>query len=162
MKANKEDIILDMIIELERGTTRKDCLAKNGEEWRISPRTFDRYWKTAQERHTQAVQSRQQQVTDLITESKIETIKTALEDKEAHALELLEYIKQLEKIKAGKTIQVGQGENMMMISATHADEIRAIAEIRAIKKQIGDWFGFNAPQKVDITKKVLKATLNLS
>ena len=50
-KPDKQIIIDELIKELEGGSNYTTSLAKVGGKWRIPSRTFDRYWKTANEQH---------------------------------------------------------------------------------------------------------------
>lgn len=158
MSANKETVILAMMTELERGTTRNKAMAIIGKKWQLATRTFDRYWKTAQERHEKAVSARQQELAEVSTQAEKERLKQAINDKDTHARALLDRIQDLEKIVAGRSVKVGN----TIITATYSDEIRAKGEIRAILKQIGEWYGFEAPKQIDIQSKIVKATLKLN
>lgn len=82
-------------------------------------------------------------------EAEKEALKTALNDKNEHAQKLIDEIEQLKLIIAGRNIRVGD----TIIVATFQDEIRAKAEIRAIRTQIGKWYGFEAPIKNELTGK---------
>ena len=88
-------------------------------------------------------------LSDQTIESEKEALKLALNDKNEHAQKLVNEIERLQDIKAGKALKVGS----TVLIATFQDEIRAKAEIRAIRKQIGDWYGFNSPTKSEITGK---------
>lgn len=66
-----------------------------------------------------------------------------------------ETISELEKVKIGAVKVAGQ-----ILITTQADVIKAkneirahYSEIRAILKQIGEWYGFNAPKQLDHTTK---------
>ena len=52
--ASKSDTYIQFILdELKSGNVeRGKVLAKVGKKWQMPARTFDRYWKKAQERHT--------------------------------------------------------------------------------------------------------------
>jgi len=51
-KPNKESIITDILIELNGvNNQRGEVLAKVGNKWQLSERTFDRIWKDANSRH---------------------------------------------------------------------------------------------------------------
>ena len=82
-------------------------------------------------------------------EKEKEALKLTIKDKNEHAQKLVNEIERLQEIRAGKALKVGS----TVLIATFQDEIRAKAEIRAILKQIGDWYGFNAPTKSEITGK---------
>lgn len=81
-KPNKENIITEILVELERGVSKKDCLANVGEKWRIASRTFDRYWKTANERHAVNQESMQKAISEEYIQSGKERVKMAILTKE--------------------------------------------------------------------------------
>ena len=61
-KPNKESIITDILIELNGvNNQRGEVLAKVGNKWQLSERTFDRIWKDANSRH-EIIQFEQQKV----------------------------------------------------------------------------------------------------
>lgn len=97
--------------------------------------------------YSEIIQSKNERLENSSIEIEIDALKTSLKDKDTHAKELLKQIERLETITAGKAVKVGNG----VIVATFSDEMRAKAEIRAIRKQIGDWYGFNAPKQLDHT-----------
>ncbi len=47
MKANKLKILYEILIEIEGGKTYSETLRVNGSKWRLSERTFVRYWNAA-------------------------------------------------------------------------------------------------------------------
>lgn len=94
---------------------------------------------------------RENKIVDITIDKELEALELALNDKNEHAKKLIEEIKALQEIKAGKSVRV-TGTNII-VTATYSDELKAKAEIRAIRKQIGDWFGFNAPNKTELTGK---------
>lgn len=71
-KPNKDNIITEILLMLESGTGRKPCLSKIVSKWQISDRTFDRYWKSANEVHAK----NQSKIKEAISEISIETAKS--------------------------------------------------------------------------------------
>lgn len=74
------------MILLDSGITRRDCLSKIVAKWQMSDRTFDRYWKVAQEQHGETQSIIQKSITDISIEAFRENftgkILTILERKE--------------------------------------------------------------------------------
>ena len=81
-KPNKENIITDMLIELEKGISYSDCLALNGTKWNLPKTTFVRYWKTANERHAVNQESMQKAISEEYIQSGKERVKMAILTKE--------------------------------------------------------------------------------
>lgn len=131
----KEDIITDMLIELERGVKRAECLAIIGKKWQISDRTFDRYWKKAQEQHKDRQKDTQRVIADTSTTAAVDRLKSAILTKE-EALTLLTGIAN----EATKLTPTG-------IASAKSEQISAI-------KTIAELEGWNEAVKVeDVTKK---------
>ena len=146
-KISKQKAIEVILSELEKGTTYSDCLSVYVSKWHVTDRTFVRYWKEANKVYSEKQETMRNAVTDIDTQKAREALKKALNDKDKHAEDLLKQIERLESIVAGKAVKVGNE----IIVATFSDERGAKAEIRAIKKLIGDWYGFNAPKQLDHT-----------
>lgn len=108
-KPNKENIVTDILVELEKGVERGKALAKIVKKWQISARTFDRHWKTANERHLFKQQDKQIVLAEVSLESDKERFKTAILSKE-QSLEILSQIalsdlkKDSDRINAVKTM----------------------------------------------------------
>lgn len=67
-KPNKENIVTEILILLESGISRRDCLAKIVKKWQMSDRTFDRHWKVANEQHAETQYSIQNSIATISTE----------------------------------------------------------------------------------------------
>lgn len=130
MASNKENIITDILIELEKGIGRGACLAIIGKKWQTSDRTFDRHWKIANERHKESQQGIQKFIEEVSTVATIERLKTAILKKE-EALEILT------KIATTETKLTAFGQ----VSAK-SEQISAI-------KTIAELEGWNEPVKPD-------------
>lgn len=110
---NKENIITDILIELEAGTSYSDCLSVICGKFRVSDRTFDKYWKIANERHLVTQQAIQKQLSEDSTEAEKERLKTAILTKDK-ALQILSDIaysadREVDKINSVKAIADIQG-----------------------------------------------------
>lgn len=99
--------------------------------------------------YTEHQNSKNEQLAVQTIEQEKQAFKLGLNDKNEHAQKLVDEIKRLQEIKAGKALKVGE----TIIIATFQDEIRAKAEIRAIRTQVGKWYGFDAPTKQELTGK---------
>lgn len=65
MPTPNKQIIIDAIIkEIEKGTTRGNVISKFVKKCRVTERTIDRYWKTANQQHA----ARQQAIKDELAE----------------------------------------------------------------------------------------------
>lgn len=148
-RPNKEKCISELVLELEKGLKRKDCLGKYGKMWKISRTTFDRYWTEANKRFLEAHEAVQEKIQSKKEKAALEKFEKLYLDKNKHTEELISDIERLSEIKAGKALKVGD----QIIVASFADELRAKAEIRNIRTQIGKWYGFEAPKKLDHTSK---------
>lgn len=126
----KEDIITDILIELERGIKRAECLATIGKKWQISDRTFDRHWKKAQEQHKDRQRNTQKVIADVTMAATVERLKTAILSKD-EALEILTKIAQ----EATKETPAGK-------ASAKSEQISAI-------KTIAEMEGWTAPVKTD-------------
>jgi hypothetical protein len=62
MKVTKEIIIDYIIQELKLGKERAEMMSKVVDKWQINPRTFDRYLRTAKERHLKAQQAKKSKI----------------------------------------------------------------------------------------------------
>lgn len=88
MKANKENIITDILLELESGTNYTDCMVLNGTKWNLPKTTFVRYWNEANSRHKETQLKAQQAINDISIDAKIEAVKSGLKSKLERQLEL--------------------------------------------------------------------------
>lgn len=131
-KPNKENIITEILIELERGTTYKDCFEVILSKFKLSEPTFVTYWKIANERHAIAQQAAQKHIGNILTDNLIDRLNSAVLDKN-EALEILSKIAKAE-IEDGKMPP------------------KVIEQIHAIKT-IADLSGWNSPVKTDIELK---------
>lgn len=141
MKPNKENIINDILIELEKGITFSDCLALNGTKWQLSQRTFARYWKDANEAYKEVLNKRQKELADISTEAEKERLKSALLTKH-------ERILIAQSIAQGKAWKSGD----IKVVPSAGDRIRALDFIAKVE---GDY----APNKTDIN--VLSTEINI-
>lgn len=138
MKANKENIVTDILIELEKGTSYSECLTVICGKFRISDRTFDKYWKESNERHLETQRATQLALKEQSIASEKERLKMAILDKN-EALEILTKIAKAEPNKADDGTII-------------PNSIRTVDQIGAIKT-ISDLQGWNEPIKTDNTIK---------
>ena len=148
-RLNKDKCISEILLELEKGAERGDIVAKYGKKFQKSARTIDSYIKEAKKIIEQSNQALQEKIQSKKEKTALERFEKLYLDKNKHTEELIADIERLSEIKAGKALKVGD----QIIVATFADELRAKAEIRNIRTQIGKWYGFEAPKKVDHTSK---------
>lgn len=132
MKPNKETYQSFILSELERGTERKQVLAKFVKKWAVSSRTFDRQWKIAQSRHLENQQARQRALAEVYTQTDIERLNKAILTKD-EALEILTKTAKGDERKVGKRI----------IAPSYS-------EITAAIKTMSELQGWNAPEEKDV------------
>ncbi len=85
-KPNKENIVTEILLELEKGTERAKCLAKVGKKLQLSNRTFDRHWKTANERYAVNQESKQKALAEVSLDGEKEALKKAILSKHERML----------------------------------------------------------------------------
>lgn len=139
-KPNKENIITEILIELEKGTSYKDCFKVILSKFKLSEPTFVTYWKNANERHLINQQATQKVLAEQSTKEDLERLKMGILDK-TEALKILTEIAK-EPLKEG---------SMGMVSAK-TEQISAI-------KTIADLQGWNSPTKTENTTVNLNSEL---
>jgi len=139
-KPNKENIITEILIELEKGTSYKDCFKVILSKFKLSEPTFVTYWKNANERHLINQQATQKVLAEQSTKEDLERLKMGILDK-TEALKILTEIAK-ESLKEG---------SMGMVSAK-TEQISAI-------KTIADLQGWNSPTKTENTTVNLNSEL---
>lgn len=142
MRPNKEKIIATLIAELEQGSERSEILAKYGKIWHVSKRTFDRHWKTAQERYAE----RQKEIQNKLAE---QSMATALERQKKAILTKEQRMEIASKIAKGEAWKV-QGN---LIIPNGSDRLKALDYLSKID---GDY----APTKQEHTGKNGKPLFN--
>lgn len=125
MKANKEKIITDMLIELERGTERKQIISIFCKKFQRTPRTIDSFWKIAKERYKETSTRTQKAIEVESIANGLNRVKSALLTKS-------------EKMEILANIAKGEIDRKVFI----IDRIRAIAELNRME---GDY----APDKLE-------------
>ena len=82
MKPNKENIITEILIEIERGSGFSICQEVFKLNWGLSETTFQRYWKIASETYRKQQLSHQCTLGGLALAEKINSFKKAIIDKQ--------------------------------------------------------------------------------
>ena len=139
-KPNKENIITEILIELERGTTYKDCFEVILSKFKLSEPTFVTYWKIANERHLINQQATQKVLAEQSTVNDLERLKIGILDK-TEALKILTEIAK-DPLK----------ESAMGMVSAKTEQISAI-------KTIADLQGWNSPTKSENTTVNLNSEL---
>lgn len=139
-KPNKENIITEILIELERGTTYKDCFEVILSKFKLSEPTFVTYWKIANERHLINQQATQKILAEQSTVNDLERLKIGILDK-TEALKILTEIAK-DPLK----------ESAMGMVSAKTEQISAI-------KTIADLQGWNSPTKSENTTVNLNSEL---
>jgi hypothetical protein len=130
-KPNKESIITDILIELNGvNNQRGEVLAKVGNKWQLSERTFDRIWKDANSRHEIIQFEQQNKLAEQSTAINKKLVIATNITKESLLLEL-EEVKELAKVP------------------DNAGRINTQAVIKAIEVQ-AKMLGLNEAQKQEL------------
>jgi len=141
-KVNIENAINEILSDLDFGMDRADCLSKFVEKWRVSTRTFDRYWSEALSRFA-ALNIRAQNVLEQeYINGKKEALKKAILTKH----ERMEILTQIAKgeLTFQKEVPTKFGPQMITATPDFTDRKAAIAELN---KMDGEY----APSRKDIT-----------
>jgi len=147
-KPSRDNIISTILNELEIGITRSACLTKYVKEWQMSDRTFDRYWKTANEQHRKRQQEASQAADAAYIETKVEAVKEAVMSKQERLALLTRIAKGDVRIpkdeKRWNPVTGRWNKHSFLELPSHHARINAIAEMN---KMEGDY----APTKNEHT-----------
>jgi hypothetical protein len=154
-KPSKQVIIDSIINQIEKGKGFSTVLALLGSKWHLPKTTFVRYWKKANDQHTEAQQPIKELKAALYTEN-------ALNERKRDIADVLERKEVLTKILRGqipleKAMVVNGVIEYVEVIPDWTDRKNAISELN---KMEGDY----APTKVAQTDKDgndIKITLNL-
>jgi len=142
LKPNKENIITEILIELEKGISFTACAELFDMNWSLPSTTFKRYWKEANERYQTVNVTAQKELSDIFLEGKKEALKKAILTKHER-MEILTQIAKGEIPLVKHIVCDGVIQEVDVIPAW-ADRKAAIAELN---KMDGEY----APIKKDIT-----------
>lgn len=143
-KPSKQSIIDIFTKDIELGKSRGEVLSKAVKKWQFSDRTFDRYWKIANQQHA-LVQKLAKEAADLsYIEASAEAAKKAVMSK-AERMEVLSKIGRGELTQKVRDEESGE-VNEVFIPVVPNDRKAAIAELN---KMEGDY----APTKTELTGK---------
>lgn len=154
-KPSKQVIIDAIIKEIEQGKTRAQTLGKIGKKWEISRTTFDRHWKTANDKQKERQEKASKAADAVYIETKAEAVKTGLKSKLEKQLELQNEINLIDQQIKGEvqfTFVVGNKVNkshngdIFMLPVQIQNELRArkLQYYSELNKMEGDY----APTKV--------------
>lgn len=135
-KPNKDNIITEILLMLESGTGRKQCLSKIVSKWQISDRTFDRYWKSANEVHGE----NQIKIKEAISEISIETAKADFKGRILSKLERQAILTQiaLGELPLVKYIVADGVIQEREVAPNYADRKAAIQELNKMDNAYAD------------------------
>lgn len=138
----KENIITEMLTELARGITYKDCLDLMDLNWSLGPSTFKRYWKEANDRYRGFNVTAQKAIEATVVELATEKARSRILDK-YERMEILSQIARGEVIVPKPMVCDG----VIEYPAVEADWQSRKAAIAELNKMDGEY----APIKKDIT-----------
>lgn len=150
MKPNKENIITDILIELQKGTSYNDCLELINMIWDLPRTTFSRYWGEANKRYARVNAEIQQNLDSALKDSAENRMRLGILSK-LERMKILSDIAQGEIVLTKYIVADGVIQERDVVP-DYNDRKGAIAELN---KMDGDY----APVKKDITSggKEIKA-----
>lgn len=151
MPKPSKQIIIDAIIkEIEQGKSKSKVLAKIGNKWRIAPRTYDRYWKTANDQYTIKQQVIKKELAEVDKQAAVEARKKAIMTADERKEYLTKIINGEIEVPYTEVKWDTNAKKFVTIKfielAGHSARINAIAELN---KMEGDY----APTKIANTDK---------
>lgn len=147
-KPNKQVIITEIQKQIAIGKSRGNVLALNGKKWQLSKRTFDRYWKTANEQHTVERKRLNEVIESNTTIKELEAVKLNImtaNDRKVYLTKILNGELKIKKpfVIAGKIMEYPAEPD-------HADRLKALAELNKME-------GEYAPTKTEGKIEVFQA-----
>lgn len=135
-KHDKDRIVTDVLLMLESSVKRNVCLAKICEKWQISPRTFDRYWKEANDINGES----QIKIKEAISEISIETAKADFKGRILSKLERQAILTQiaLGELPLVKYIVADGVIQEREVAPNYADRKAAIQELNKMDNAYAD------------------------
>jgi len=159
MPKPSKQIVIDAIIKgIELGNERGNLLATVGKKWRLSQRTFDRYWKTAQEQHIVTQEAIKSKLAIIDMNAAIDGRKMGLKSKLDRALKLQKEIDIMEKqlrgdlkfnYVVGNKIMISHTGNTFTVPIQVQNEIRQT--IKSFQSEISKMEGDYSATKVEHT-----------
>lgn len=145
-----KQIVIDAIIKgIEIGKDRGKLLATIGKKWQLSQRTFDRYWKTAQEQHSNKQKSIKDKIAVVDEQAAIDARKSGLKSKFDRLMVLQNEVdKCLEDLYPEK----GKTPNVFAKVALR----KTIKELQSeISKIEGDYAAANVKHSGEVTQRLI-------
>lgn len=162
---SREVIINAIIKEIAVGNTRGKTLGKIGKRWEISRTSFDRYWKTANDRQSLRQERAQKASDKAYTETVVEAVKQGLKSKIEKQLHLQ---KMIEDVQAD--IDRGIMEDYIVISGklqtvnkvmTASEKAYLRKTIRELYAELNKMDGDYTPAKVEHSGKIDTAIIQV-
>lgn len=133
-KPNRQVIVDEMVKLVEQGKSYTQAMAVNGRRWQMPERTFNRYWKTANEQHTAKNEALKKKLAEVDEHAAIEARKKAIMTADERKELLTKIAKGELRIKKPFVIS---GKIMEYPSEPDAmDRMKAVAELN---KMDGDY-----------------------
>lgn len=135
MAKPKKQIIIDSIIKgIEQGKSKSQILEMNGSKWQIASRTYDRYWKSANEQHSIKQQAIKKEIEKVDKAAAVRTRKKEIADAEERKKILTKIMRG--QIQLKKPMAVGSKLKTVTTVPDWMDRKNAIAELN---KMEGDY-----------------------
>lgn len=154
-KPNKQIIIDEIIQEIKKKQSYTATLGVNGGKWGLTPSTFDRYWKIANEQHRQAQEPIIKELSDLDKKEAIKAHKSGLNTKFQIGMDLQEQIQVMQNqlkglsqftFTVGNKILNSHTNGVFMLPVQVQNEIRA--KILNFSSEISKLEGYYQPTKI--------------
>lgn len=152
-KVSKKTVIDNLIVLIESGKTYSYCLGASGSKWGVPKNTFNRYWKIANQHHTEAQQA--------IKEAKAALdLQNAIDERKMQIADINERKEILTKILRGeiplqKAFVVGKSIEFIDVVPDWMDRKAAIAELNKMD-------GSYAAEKIDLSTDQPATTITLA
>ncbi len=141
MKPNKDNIITAILEELTKNTTFEVCFELILTKFNLSRPTFAKYWKMANERHSETQNEAQQAIKDITIATAVEEAKKGLKSKAEFVLEIQKMLD--DDIYEESVLDLKTGR------VTRFHRKLTPLERRALYERISKFEGMDAPARTD-------------
>lgn len=140
-KPNKENIITAILEELGKNTSWTDCFSVILRKFTLTRPTFDKYWKMANERHSETQNEAQQAIKDITIATAVEEAKKGLKSKAEFVMEIQKMLD--DDIYEESVLDLKTGR------VTRFHRKLTPLERRALYERISKFEGMDAPARTD-------------
>lgn len=150
-KISKQKAIELILVELDKGSTFSACMAFNGINWHIPERTFNRYWKEANQTYSERQQAIESNLAEQRVELEKERLKTSIKTKNERVIILQSQINEIISELELNTCQDVDGKGKAFTRALLPGERTAMRKaIKDLQSEISKIEGDYAAIKQDV------------